>query len=405
MKKLVSLFLSIIMICSLSVSTFAAPVRGFRDVPNNHWAYSAIMEMTEIGLFAGTTTPDAQGIGTFSPNDVMTRAQFITVISRALFGSAIREPIEGEYWYTPNWKSLVEYDIIKESDFGGINELNKPISREEMAYIILNTLALVEYIPENTISKSDIPDSYAIENRYIDKVLSCYSMGIICGVDSQGTFSPKGAVNRAQGVTILYRMINPEARIGYVPTPPKPIIDVKDNLATVSQSAFEDYNDKTVTGTTVRAALQNFTGKAIAILINTNATKEGVTPYKDHPTIQYLRASDMSSSTNTGSILVQTTGSKPLNTRSQYGEFYINYNALFEFTPYSRLYFKDGTYVAVDVPFAVNNQGKLAFDYFDKGLTNEGNSEYINASSKFSANLIKDETDTVIGIVFTEISK
>ena len=403
MKKIVSLILSLVMIFSLSVSAFAIPVRGFKDVPNNHWAYSAIMEMTEVGLFAGTTTPDAQGIGTFSPNDIMTRAQFITVISRALFGSEIRKPVEGEYWYTPNWESLVEYDIIKESDFGGINELNKPISREEMAYIILNTLALVEPIPENTISKSDIPDSYAIENRYIDKVLSCYSMGIICGVDSQGTFSPKGAVNRAQGATILYRMINPEARIGYVPTPPKPIIDVKDNVAGVTQSAFEDYNDKIVTGAMVKAAIQNFAGKSIAVLINTKATGEGITPDKNHPTIQYLRASDMSSSTNTGSILAKTTGNKPLNTRSQYGEFYINYNALFEFTPYSRLYFKDGTYIAIDVPFSVDSKGKVAFDYYNDGLNKTGNSEYINTVSKFKANLIKDETDTVIGIIFTEI--
>ena len=323
--------------------------KGFSDISKDFWAYDAIMNMTEMGLFAGTTPPDSNGMGTFNPHGIMTKAQFITVISRALFGTSVRNAIEGEYWFTPHWEALVEYSIIEESDFGGLHEFNKPISREEMAYIILNTLSWVEYIPENTISKSDIPDSYAIESRYIDEVLSCYSMGIICGVDSKGTFSPKGAVNRAQGATILYRMINPEVRIGYVPTPPKPIIDVKDNLAVVSQSSFEDYNDKTVTGTMVNAAIKNFAGKSIAILINTKATGEGVTPDKNHPTIQYLRASDMSSTTNTGSIIAKTTGSKPFNTRAQYGEFYINYNALFEFTPYSIMYFKDGTYIVKDV--------------------------------------------------------
>ena len=50
-------------------------------------------------------------------------------------------------------------------------------------------------------------------------------------------------------------------------------VGVQDNLAGVQDSAFEDYNDKIVTGTMVKSALQSFQGKSVAILINTTANK------------------------------------------------------------------------------------------------------------------------------------
>ena len=48
-------------------------------------------------------------------------------------------------------------------------------------------------------------------------------------------------------------------------------VGVQDNLGTVSESAFDDYNDKIVTGTMVKSAIQNFKGKSVAILVNTTA--------------------------------------------------------------------------------------------------------------------------------------
>ena len=46
-----------------------------------------------------------------------------------------------------------------------------------------------------------------------------------------------------------------------------------------SDSAYEDYNDKVVTGTMVKSAVQNFTGKSCAILIHTTAMEKGVKTY------------------------------------------------------------------------------------------------------------------------------
>ena len=61
-----------------------ASVSSFSDVPTEHWGYQTIMNMTQSGLFKGTTEP-INGIGTFSPDNVMTRAEFVTVSLRAIF--------------------------------------------------------------------------------------------------------------------------------------------------------------------------------------------------------------------------------------------------------------------------------------------------------------------------------
>ena len=44
----------------------------------------------------------------------------------------------------------------------------------------------------------------------------------------------------------------------------------------------------------------------------------------------------------------------------------------------------------------------VEFDYNVGGMTRTGNCEYLAPTAKFDANLIKDETGTTIGVVFTQ---
>lgn len=218
MKKLVSLMLSLVMVCSMGVSVFAAPIKGFADVPNGHWAHDSIMEMVEQGIFAGTTAPDANGIALFSPDSTMTRAQFITLISRvcelSFWDSATEKEESKNYtlWYEADWHRCVKQGFLEESEFGGLDGMAKPITREEMALLISRTLA---YLGEDIYFYMDlmeIPDWEKIDSPYVDGVLLCYEKGILVGVDSIGSFNPKGVLTRAQGATVLYRVLNEEAR-------------------------------------------------------------------------------------------------------------------------------------------------------------------------------------------------
>lgn len=194
----------------------ATEVYCFSDVHSNFWAYDAIMAMTKQGLFKGTTTP-VNGIGTFAPQSSMTRAEFLTVVTRYLFADEVAAKegnVVSKYnlWYYPYWLVAVEQGIIKNTDFESVYDMSKPITRQEMAYIMANVLKHLDTVPDGRISTSKIADYRNISSKYRDSVLICYSAGIIYGTDSKGTFAPKDYVTRAQGASVLYRLITPEVR-------------------------------------------------------------------------------------------------------------------------------------------------------------------------------------------------
>lgn len=179
-------------------------------------------------------------------------------------------------------------------------------------------------------------------------------------------------------------------------------VNVQDNLAVVSDSSFDDYNDKIVTGTMVKSAVQNFSGKSVAILINTTAMNKEVVTYNKHASMQTVifSADDKGAATVTAGSL---NGGEAFDANED-GNNYVNYNALLDFTNDSfSLRLEDGIYIAEAIPFQVNpSDGKVQFDYSIGGFARTGNCEYLNATAKFDANLIKDETGTNIGIVFTQ---
>ena len=198
-------------------------------------------------------------------------------------------------------------------------------------------------------------------------------------------------------------------------------VGVQENLGTVSESAFEDYNDKIVTGTMVKSAVQNFTGKSVAILINTTAMDKEVKPYISHASLQVYTMNKAGKMMLSDSAITPKTGADAnLGVEPTDGShYYVNYNALLGSTAElaadtgvttidwagieGQLQLKDGIYNATSVPFAVDaDTGKVMFDYSVGGFVRTGNCEYLNATAKFDANLIKDETGTTIGIVFTQ---
>lgn len=195
-------------------------------------------------------------------------------------------------------------------------------------------------------------------------------------------------------------------------------VGVQDNLAAVSESSFDDYNDKIVTGTMVRSAVTNFTGKSVAILINTTAMDKAVVTYNGHKVINAYKFA--ANAAELKSAHIKGTGQQALGAKAAATEhYYINYNALLGdtveidsstgeakhvgWTSGGNIKLKDGIYNCNETPFAVNpNDGKVMFDYSVGGFARTGNCEYLNGTAKFDANLIKDDTNTTIGIVFTQ---
>ena len=224
MKKiLVSILIGVMFISSLPVSA-----ASFTDVKQGDWYYSQVMAMTEKGLFKG------KGNNLFCPDDTMTRAEFITVVVRALYPNADISSDTGEKWWQGAYEVALEKGILEDDEFitynsaenelifySGTNlstdnniplhtiELDVAMQRQEMALISVRAL--------NTMGETDIkeyeyiPDIHKASIIYRDDVSKAYGAGIIVG-DETGKFNPKNTLTRAEASTVLYRIIEKSAR-------------------------------------------------------------------------------------------------------------------------------------------------------------------------------------------------
>ena len=179
-------------------------------------------------------------------------------------------------------------------------------------------------------------------------------------------------------------------------------VGVQDNLNVVSDSAYEDYNDKIITGTMVKSAVQNFQGKSVAILINTNAMTKGVKTYANHDAL-YVRDVGGVVYVNYGAIIANgSAGTAPSTVKGGSvigGNSASSHAKITDSEGKAGAGIKEGVLTISD-PFSTDANGKVLLDNSVGGFNRTGNCEYISPSAKFEANLIKDTSGTTIGMIF-----
>lgn len=208
MKKVFSFVLAAALSATLAVPAFAASSITFSDVPQGHWAYEAVMDMTDRGMFAGTTAP-VNGGGTFAPDAAMSRAAFITVLVRYLYPEEIQPAAAGQQWWENPVAVAKAHGLVQDGEFA---DMNGTMLRQEMAVVLVRAAKQMGETPDRLVATDKIADYGTIAGAYQSYVRKCFSMGLIGGVDTKGTFLPLGQMNRAQAATVIYRLINEETR-------------------------------------------------------------------------------------------------------------------------------------------------------------------------------------------------
>ena len=186
-------------------------LKSFSDVSKDgeyYWAYDAIYAMKDEGLFNGTADPDDNGAAPFSPKQTMTRAQFITVLVRHLFKGEQGTATTNDWW-SANMDLAETKGLVNKSDFNG--DYDHPCSREEMAYLLISA-ANIKGESYNQASASKIPDYNNISGKYQTVALQAVAGGLINGKEGN-KFDPQGTMSRAEAATVIYRLINPNARV------------------------------------------------------------------------------------------------------------------------------------------------------------------------------------------------
>ena len=186
---------------------------AFRDVPAAHWASAAIKAAVEQGFVNGYAD------GTFRPADPVTNAHFNAMLSRAFYPADLKAAKSGASWWTPNVTVNDAHGILDGTDLKQAElaegvwsaEINAPISRCDMAQMMYNILldkgAPLPSAAECQAAQSRMGDWSRIPARYQEAVSTCYALGLLNG-QKDGTFGGSSSMNRAQGCTVISRLLD-----------------------------------------------------------------------------------------------------------------------------------------------------------------------------------------------------
>lgn len=212
-KRLLSIVMALAVIASISAPAFAVDsnYRTFEDVPKTYWAYQEIDDAYWIGVVEGTYGEAESSVRRYSPELTLTLAQFVVIMCRGFYGGEIYVANaladDDGLWYAPAESVAVKHGML---DGLGTYSMTGPATRYQMAQIIYNILTDYDYtLPsdaeiQQTVSK--IGDWSQIPAQYQEAVSAVYSMGIITGTDSKGTFSGASSVKRSVAAVVYARV-------------------------------------------------------------------------------------------------------------------------------------------------------------------------------------------------------
>lgn len=194
-RRLLGVFMAMMMLLTALPSAFAleSDIKG-------HWAEEALQSFADDGYLAG------DGRGHYTPNGVMTRAQFATIMNRVVGLTEESSAISG-------------YTDIKTSDWY-YHELAKALAAGYMSGTSQTTMSpnaavtrqqaftmLARYLGLNTSSDA------ALNGFADEKSVAAYARGPVAAMINAGyvagtadkKINPEKQLTRAEGVTVLYR--------------------------------------------------------------------------------------------------------------------------------------------------------------------------------------------------------
>ena len=199
MKKKLSLLLAFVLCLGLMPCAYADN-NPFNDVAPGFWAYDDIMETYNDGVMTGTAS------GVFSPSGKLNMAQFVTVLTRAFYNDVVNSTREGA-WPNQNYNAAEKHNLFAGlTRWGGDIEVTREVMAQMMYNVMVDKSVVLPNDTEIQATINKIPDIAAVDDNYRTAVAVCYYWELLAGVDAQGTFAPKGVLNRAQTAVIYTRL-------------------------------------------------------------------------------------------------------------------------------------------------------------------------------------------------------
>jgi len=204
--RLISLFLVTILLLGVGAPAASAVFSPFSDVPPDAWFHDTVVWAFDNGITTGTSPT------TFSPNDHITRGQFVTFLYRIEEEPPIDDSIRfndvanpTQYFFDAvNW--AFENGIVTGVG-GGLFEPNRNITREEMAVILFRLAGFHNRDTTAPVTALNLfPDRNNISGFALEGMRWAANTGILRG-DNLRRLNPRDFATRAEAITVIQRYI------------------------------------------------------------------------------------------------------------------------------------------------------------------------------------------------------
>ena len=242
----------------------AAHAATLTDI-DNHWSKDFVNYGVEKGYISGY--PDQ----TFKPDNSVTRAEFSTMLNRALGITRTAEisffDVEKNEWYYPEIQKAVYAGYVSGYENGAFLAGNL-ITRQEAAVI----LSRVATRPEAEADLSGFGDADDIADWAEDAFEFACSKGYFSG-DDLGNLNPRAVLTRSQAAKLIYTLVNSEniQNGDYTVTPGKAVCSETIFTDNVIFSGNAEDMSLTLDGCRVLGSVKIRTKEATALTVKESA--------------------------------------------------------------------------------------------------------------------------------------
>lgn len=207
MKKMLGIIM--VMVLLFSNISFAEESEEFVDLSGSHWAYKAVMTMTENGILNGYDD------GTFRPDEPITRGEFATIMVLSLGlepnfdAESTFVDLGNDHWVLPYVDVAKNYLTGYHSSAGVKFKPNEAALREDMAVALVRAKGF-DISDANVSYLEAYADDDSISDYLKKYVGTAVKNKIMIGSVSDGNkyFNPLGELTRAEAAVLLLNVID-----------------------------------------------------------------------------------------------------------------------------------------------------------------------------------------------------
>lgn len=211
-KRIIPFLLSAAMLTQATPVLAAGDITKFTDYDKNlgfgqlstHWAKNSITTLMAHSGINGYPEGD------FRANKEISTAELIAILLNV---SDNTDDLTGNTWAEKIMNRAYALGICTDAEIP-MAEANKPISREKMAMILVNSA--YSFFGEDTtrailVSAESIADLDTADAAYRDKIVQAYTLGLITGTGIN--YQPKASTTRAEATAIVNRLMGYSDRV------------------------------------------------------------------------------------------------------------------------------------------------------------------------------------------------